>query len=66
MTRPRRQPCRLADVGVLCALGRSLDELWPRLVAGDQSCFSWRDDLIPGQMEVAYDKKNKTVENPPI
>ena len=24
-----------------------------------------RDDLIPGQMEVAYDKKTKTVETPP-
>ncbi len=25
-----------------------------------------RDDMIPGQMEVAYDKKTKTVETPPI
>jgi Ribonuclease G/E len=23
-----------------------------------------RDDLIPGQMEVVYDKKNKAVDNP--
>ena len=25
-----------------------------------------RDDLIPGQMEVAYDKKTKAAETPPI
>jgi ribonuclease E len=25
-----------------------------------------RDDLIPGQMEVAYDKKTKAMETPPI
>ena len=31
------------------ALGSSLDEIWPRLVAGDQSRLRLRDDLVPGQ-----------------
>jgi 3-oxoacyl-[acyl-carrier-protein] synthase-1 len=38
----------LADAGVVCALGSSLDAIWPRLVAGDQSRFTQRDDLVPG------------------
>jgi 3-oxoacyl-[acyl-carrier-protein] synthase-1 len=31
------------------ALGSSLDEIWPRLVAGDQSRLRLRDDLVAGQ-----------------
>lgn len=31
------------------ALGRGLDEIWPRLLDGDQSHFSLRDDLVPGR-----------------
>jgi len=31
------------------ALGASLDEIWPRLVAGDQSRFRRRGDLVPGE-----------------
>ncbi len=32
----------------MTALGDSIDETWPRLVAGDQSRFVERDDLSPG------------------
>jgi 3-oxoacyl-[acyl-carrier-protein] synthase-1 len=31
------------------ALGRSLEAIWPRLLAGDQSHFRVRDDLVPGR-----------------
>ena len=31
------------------ALGRSAEEIWPRLLAGDQSHFRVRDDLVPGR-----------------
>jgi 3-oxoacyl-[acyl-carrier-protein] synthase-1 len=30
------------------ALGEGLDEIWPRLVAGDRGGFVRRDDLVPG------------------
>lgn len=52
MTRGRaagRASVALADVGAVCALGGSLDAVWPRLVAGDQSRFTIRDDLVPGE-----------------
>jgi 3-oxoacyl-[acyl-carrier-protein] synthase-1 len=42
-------PCSLDALGMVNALGRSLDEIWPRLLAGDQSHFSLRDDLVPGK-----------------
>ena len=41
-------PCALAELGVVTALGVSIEETWPRLVAGDQSRFVERDDLSPG------------------
>ncbi len=44
-----RAPCALADLGMLNALGGSLEEIWPRLVDGDQSRLSARDDLILGE-----------------
>lgn len=31
------------------SLGRSAEEIWPRLVAGDQSHIHVRDDLVPGR-----------------
>jgi 3-oxoacyl-[acyl-carrier-protein] synthase-1 len=31
------------------ALGRTPDEIWPRALAGDQSHFQIRDDLVPGR-----------------
>ena len=42
-----RDPCAIAQVGVACALGRSIDEVWPRLVAGDRSGIQPRPDLLP-------------------
>jgi 3-oxoacyl-[acyl-carrier-protein] synthase-1 len=35
-----RDACRLADVGIACALGRTPDEVWPRLCAGDTSALA--------------------------
>jgi len=32
-----------------CALGGGLDEIWPRLLAGDRSGLLQRDDLVPGE-----------------
>ena len=43
------QSCRLADVGLVTALGSTADENWRRLIAGDTSRLSLRDDLIPGE-----------------
>jgi 3-oxoacyl-[acyl-carrier-protein] synthase-1 len=31
------------------ALGAGLDEVWHGLLAGDQSCLTWRGDLVPGR-----------------
>ncbi len=36
-------------MGMVNALGGCADEIWWRLLAGDQSCLARRDDLIPGQ-----------------
>lgn len=34
----RRSPlCAIPELGIACALGRSIDEVWPRLLAGDTS-----------------------------
>lgn len=41
--------CRLADLGLLTALGATPEENWRRLVAGDASHLTVRDDLIPGE-----------------
>lgn len=41
--------CSLKALGMLTALGRSLDEIWPRLLAGDSSHLTVRDDLVPGR-----------------
>ena len=43
----RPNPCRLAALGMVNALGGDLDEIGPRLIAGDQSHFARRDDLVP-------------------
>jgi 3-oxoacyl-[acyl-carrier-protein] synthase-1 len=47
--RPPRPPCRLAALGLLTALGRGPEEIWPRLLAGDQSRLRVRGDLVPGR-----------------
>lgn len=39
--------CRLRALGMLNALGRSAEEIWPRLVAGDQGHLKPREDLVP-------------------
>ena len=41
--------CTLADLGMVNALGASLEEIWPRLVAGDQSGLTVCDGLGPGE-----------------
>ncbi len=43
-----RGPCRLVALGMHHALGSSLEEIGPRLVAGDQDGVVQRDDLVPG------------------
>jgi hypothetical protein len=49
MTRSAQHPaCALAELGVVTALGVSIEETWPCLVAGDQSRFVARDDLSTG------------------
>jgi 3-oxoacyl-[acyl-carrier-protein] synthase-1 len=42
-----RAPCSLDALGMVNALGRGLEEIWPRLLDGDQSHLSIRDDLVP-------------------
>ena len=44
-----RVPCALSAMGMVNALGRDSEEIWPRLLAGDQSHFRARDDLVPGR-----------------
>jgi len=41
--------CALTAMGMVNALGREPDEIWPRLLAGDQSHFCVREDLVPGR-----------------
>ncbi len=41
------KPCSLAALGQVNALGRSNDEIAPRLLAGDTSGLTLRDDLVP-------------------
>jgi 3-oxoacyl-[acyl-carrier-protein] synthase-1 len=42
-------PCSLAALAMVNALGRHPDEIWPRLIRGDQSGFQTREDLVPGR-----------------
>jgi 3-oxoacyl-[acyl-carrier-protein] synthase-1 len=44
---PDSLPCSLKSLGMLNALGRSVDEIWPRLISGDQGALRLRDDLVP-------------------
>jgi 3-oxoacyl-[acyl-carrier-protein] synthase-1 len=50
-----RDPCRIAEAGIACALGRSLDAVWPRLAAGDTAAMAPASpDLRPyGRVEGA-------------
>ena len=40
-------PCSLKALAMLNALGRSCEEIWPRLASGDQGYLTLRDDLVP-------------------
>ncbi len=42
-------------MGMVNALGRGPDEIWERLLAGDQSRFHPRDDLVPGRSLIVGD-----------
>ena len=44
-----RPPCSLPALAMVNALGRELDEIWPRLIRGDQAGFRAHEDLIPGR-----------------
>lgn len=48
MTADALPPCALETLGVACALGRSVDEIWPRLVAGDISGMAPCESLLSG------------------
>ena len=41
--------CSLPALAMVNALGRHPDEIWPRLIRGDQSGFRAREDLVPGR-----------------
>jgi len=41
--------CRLDALGMVNALGRSAEEIWPRALDGDQSHLQLRDDLVPNR-----------------
>jgi 3-oxoacyl-[acyl-carrier-protein] synthase-1 len=42
-----RSPCSLNALGVVNCLGRGASEVWQRIVDGDQSRFTVRDDFVP-------------------
>jgi 3-oxoacyl-[acyl-carrier-protein] synthase-1 len=47
MRREGPTPCAITAVGIATALGVGLEATWTRLVEGDQSRLSVRDDLVP-------------------
>jgi 3-oxoacyl-[acyl-carrier-protein] synthase-1 len=51
------RPARLAALGLETALGVGVDENWTRLLAGDRSAFSRRQDLVPGRELLVADVK---------
>ncbi len=60
-----RQPCSLAAMGIVNALGRGPEEIWPRLLAADQSHFRRRDDLVPDRELLVADVRGPLPEIPP-
>ena len=44
-----KRPCSLTAMAMVNALGGHPDEIWPRLIRGDQSRFQVREDLVPGR-----------------
>ena len=57
-------PCRLDALGIVNALGSSRDEIWPRLIEGDQSHLSMRDDFVPDQTLLLADVRSELPEIP--
>jgi 3-oxoacyl-[acyl-carrier-protein] synthase-1 len=49
MRRDAAVPCAITAVGIATALGTTVNETWPRLMSGDQSRLTVRDDLVPGR-----------------
>jgi 3-oxoacyl-[acyl-carrier-protein] synthase-1 len=45
--------CSLAASGLVCALGSTIDDAWPRLLAGDQSRLSQREDFAGRSLVLA-------------
>jgi 3-oxoacyl-[acyl-carrier-protein] synthase-1 len=41
------EPCRLAAVGMINALGATTDEIWPRVLAADTSRLTRTENLVP-------------------
>ncbi len=46
---PSASSARLAALGLVNALGRGAEAVWPRLIAGDASGLSRREDLVAGR-----------------
>lgn len=58
-------PCRLAALGMHHALGASLEEIWPRLLAGDRSGLVERGDLVPGSVGFYGEARGSLPPTPP-
>jgi len=59
-----RRSCSLAALGIVNALGRSAEQIWPRLLAGDQSHLQVRDDLVPGRSLIVAEVPGRLPEVP--
>lgn len=42
----RAEPCRLAALGIVNALGRGAETVWQRIIAGDTSGIEWCEDRL--------------------
>jgi len=62
---PARSECSLAALGLVNALGRTPDEIWPRLLAADQSHFRRRSDLVPDRELLVAEVTGPLPEIPP-
>jgi len=60
-----RTTCSLAAMGSVNALGRGPEEIWPRLLAADQSHFCRRDDLVPEHRLLVAEVPGPLPEIPP-
>lgn len=60
-----RQPCSLAALGIVNALGRGPEEIWPRLLAADQTHFRRHDGLVPGRDLLVAEVSGSLPEIPP-